>query len=108
MASKTLLVSDLKHLETHLLIQVCAIPDILISDWWDLTLSPAHLNSNERIMIMTNQPPIEVLRDGFLKASIWQNEGDNGSFFTVFDEQTAETTFDQLGTQRQERDEIEQ
>ena len=28
-------------------------------------------------------PPIEVLRDGNLKASIWRNESDNGSFFTT-------------------------
>ena len=27
--------------------------------------------------------PVDVLRDGFLKATIWQNEGDKGPYFTV-------------------------
>ena len=31
---------------------------------------------------MTNQP-IDTLRDGRLKATIWKNQGDSGSFYTV-------------------------
>lgn len=27
--------------------------------------------------------PVEVLRDGALKATIWENEGENGSYFTT-------------------------
>ncbi|MCF6283601.1 MAG: hypothetical protein L3K26_00190 [Candidatus Hydrogenedentes bacterium] len=33
-------------------------------------------------MTTTNQP-IETLRDGSIKATIWKNEGDNGSFYTA-------------------------
>jgi len=29
------------------------------------------------------QRPIETLRDGQLKAAIWQNEGENGVFYNV-------------------------
>lgn len=31
----------------------------------------------------SKEPPIEVLRDGAIKASIWRNEGDKGEFLTV-------------------------
>lgn len=31
----------------------------------------------------TNNAPVMVIRDGQLKASIWQNEGDNGSYLTT-------------------------
>ena len=27
--------------------------------------------------------PVDTLRDGFLKATIWSNEGENGSYFTI-------------------------
>ena len=27
--------------------------------------------------------PVEVLRDGFLKATIWKNEGENGTYFST-------------------------
>lgn len=30
-----------------------------------------------------NTPPIETLRDGNLKATLWVNEGDNGPFITT-------------------------
>lgn len=30
-----------------------------------------------------NNGPLEVLRDGFLKATIWQNEGEKGVYFTA-------------------------
>ncbi|KCZ89727.1 hypothetical protein [Hyphomonas jannaschiana] len=30
---------------------------------------------------MSNNPPVETLRDGPLKASIFRNEGENGPFF---------------------------
>lgn len=32
---------------------------------------------------MSNQAPIQTLRDGKLKAAIWKNEGDKGTFYTV-------------------------
>ena len=32
---------------------------------------------------MTNQRPIETIRDGKLSASIWQNNSDNGLFYSV-------------------------
>lgn len=32
---------------------------------------------------MANQPPIETLRDGALKATIWRNENDKGPLFRV-------------------------
>ncbi|MEW8026902.1 MAG: hypothetical protein AB2809_12300 [Candidatus Thiodiazotropha sp.] len=31
----------------------------------------------------TKQRPVETLRDGALKASIWRNESENGVFFSV-------------------------
>ena len=31
----------------------------------------------------TNQGPVETLRDGFLKATIWSNEGEHGTYFTI-------------------------
>lgn len=31
----------------------------------------------------TKQRPVETLRDGALKASIWKNESENGIFFAV-------------------------
>lgn len=31
----------------------------------------------------TKQRPVETLRDGALKAAIWKNESENGSFFAV-------------------------
>lgn len=31
----------------------------------------------------TTNKPVEVLRDGFLKATIWQNEGEKGVYFTA-------------------------
>lgn len=31
----------------------------------------------------TKQRPVETLRDGALKASIWRNESENGAFFAV-------------------------
>lgn len=30
-----------------------------------------------------NNPPVETLRDGNLKAALWVNEGDNGPFITT-------------------------
>ena len=30
-----------------------------------------------------NKGPIEVIRDGTIKASIWQNEGENGTYLKV-------------------------
>lgn len=30
-----------------------------------------------------NKGPIEVIRDGAIKASIWSNEGENGNYLTV-------------------------
>ncbi len=32
---------------------------------------------------MTGKPPIETIRDDDLKASIWENEGKNGIYFTT-------------------------
>ena len=32
---------------------------------------------------MTNTPPAATLRDGNLKATIWQNEGEKGAYFTT-------------------------
>jgi hypothetical protein len=31
----------------------------------------------------TKQRPVESLRDGAIKASIWRNESENGAFFAV-------------------------
>ncbi len=31
----------------------------------------------------SRNPPIEVLRDGSLKVSIWKNEGENGSYLST-------------------------
>lgn len=31
----------------------------------------------------TNKAPVMVIRDGALKASIWENEGENGSYLTT-------------------------
>ena len=31
----------------------------------------------------TKQRPVETLRDGAVKAAIWKNEGENGTFFNV-------------------------
>ena len=31
----------------------------------------------------TKQSPIDTLRDGALHASIWKNQGENGTFFSV-------------------------
>ena len=31
----------------------------------------------------TKTPPVETLRDGAMKAAIWQNESENGPFFAV-------------------------
>ena len=31
----------------------------------------------------TKQRPVETLRDGAIKASIWRNEGEKGAFFAV-------------------------
>ena len=31
----------------------------------------------------TNTKPIETLRDGAIKASIWKNQGENGAFYSV-------------------------
>jgi len=31
----------------------------------------------------TNPGPVETLRDGFIKATIWRNEGEHGIYFTV-------------------------
>ena len=31
----------------------------------------------------SKSPPVEVLRDGALKATIWENEGENGTYFTT-------------------------
>lgn len=48
---------------------------------------------------MSNNPPVETLRDGALKASIFRNEGDNGPFFnTIF----SKTYKDELGELRRE------
>lgn len=30
-----------------------------------------------------NQPPIDTLRDGSIKAAIWKNEGEKGTFYSV-------------------------
>lgn len=32
---------------------------------------------------MSNNPPAKIIRDGDLKASIWKNENDKGSFFST-------------------------
>ncbi len=32
---------------------------------------------------MANNKPTETLKDGLLKATIWKNEGDKGSFYRV-------------------------
>lgn len=32
---------------------------------------------------MTNTPPASVIRDGNLKATIWENQGDKGAYFTT-------------------------
>jgi len=32
---------------------------------------------------MANTPPADTLRDGNLKATIWQNEGEKGPYFTT-------------------------
>ncbi|MEM1009745.1 MAG: hypothetical protein AAGJ35_12150 [Myxococcota bacterium] len=32
---------------------------------------------------MGNTPPTETIRDGNIKASIWENEGEKGPFFTT-------------------------
>ncbi|MET1414383.1 hypothetical protein ABVF61_19075 [Roseibium sp. HPY-6] len=32
---------------------------------------------------MNGEPPASVIRDGDLKASIWENEGRNGTYFTT-------------------------
>ena len=34
-------------------------------------------------MTNSNQPPAETLRDGNIKATIWENEGEKGPFFAV-------------------------
>ena len=34
-------------------------------------------------MMSNNQPPVAEVRDGYIKASIWKNEGANGSFYSV-------------------------
>ena len=34
-------------------------------------------------MSKENQGPEETIRDGFLKATIWKNEGEKGPYFTV-------------------------
>ncbi|MEL7128225.1 MAG: hypothetical protein AAGJ51_09075 [Pseudomonadota bacterium] len=44
-----------------------------------------------------NTPPIETLRDGNIKASLWVNEGDNGPFITTT---IARTYTDQKGQVR--------
>jgi len=31
----------------------------------------------------SNNGPFDVLRDGFLKATIWKNEGEKGPYFTA-------------------------
>ncbi len=31
----------------------------------------------------TNPGPVETLRDGFIKATIWSNEGEHGTYFTI-------------------------
>jgi len=31
----------------------------------------------------TKQRPVETLRDGSVKAAIWKNEGENGTFYNV-------------------------
>ncbi len=38
--------------------------------------------------------PVEVLRDGALKATIWKNKGENGEFFST----TLTKTFEQNGS----------
>jgi hypothetical protein len=30
-----------------------------------------------------NQPPIDTLRDGSIKAAIWKNDGEKGTFYSV-------------------------
>ena len=34
-------------------------------------------------MTTTNEKPIDTIRDGSLKATIWRNFGENGSFYAV-------------------------
>lgn len=34
-------------------------------------------------MTTTTNAPLETLRDGSLKATIWKNTGDNGAFYSV-------------------------
>lgn len=31
----------------------------------------------------TNSKPVETIRDGAIKASIWKNEGEKGPFYSV-------------------------
>jgi len=48
---------------------------------------------------MTDQPrnaPLDVLRDGALKATVWRNEGEKGVYFTT----TLSKTFEQNGELR--------
>ena len=42
----------------------------------------------------TPNAPVEVIRDGALKATIWQNKGENGPFFST----TLSKTFEQNGS----------
>jgi len=46
---------------------------------------------------MSSTPPTTVIRDGNLKASIWQNEGEKGTYFTTI---LAKTYRDQDGNLR--------
>jgi 5-methylthioribose kinase len=45
----------------------------------------ASVNNNERKMTMTTNQnkPIDTLRDGALKATIWKNESEKGAFYSV-------------------------
>jgi hypothetical protein len=43
----------------------------------------AHPTSTRPKNTPQKNPPLEVLRDGSLKATIWENAGENGPYFTT-------------------------
>ena len=45
----------------------------------------------------SKSPPVEVLRDGALKATIWENEGENGTYFTTTFARTYQADADKVG-----------
>ena len=37
----------------------------------------------KRTQTVAHAGPVETLRDGFLKVTLWRNEGENGPYFTA-------------------------